>query len=268
MNSFVARRFNGVRLHIRREFVNREFLTACCGETPPNNVEHIATSAQARVFAFDYRGRRYFHKTFHARNALESVKSIMRGSRARRCAKAHWLLARCGFNAPQIIAVGGGARNFIVMAAVANCIALSEFLHNAHNLDAENFWREKRQLLKTLGQVVGKMHAMKISHGDLLCGNIMLSGKPGGYKIYFIDNERTRRFIMLPARERLKNLAQLNRFAGGALNNVDRLRFFNNYLNANSKINKKQYARKVIARTASRERARQSRKLKVKRAQH
>jgi len=237
----------------------REFLEQCCRriETEDDNCRHIPTSPQARIFRFRYNGGWYFHKTFNARNMLELSKSWVRGSRAHRCMKAHVLLAGHGFLAPQTVMVGQkGRHNFMITAAVPDCVSLADFLQTRLSR------AEKTRQLERLGKLVGKMHAARIIHGDLLCGNILLSGEPGRFEVYFIDNERTKRYFIVPPKQRLKNLVQLNKYPSPGISNTDRMRFFNAYLSENPSIAsaKKHWARKVIRRTAFRlERARKKR---------
>lgn len=98
------------------------------------------------------------------------------------------------------------------------------------------------------------MHAANIVHGDLLCGNVLLSGdKPGEYEVYFIDNERTKHHRAFMARARLKNLVQLNK-VGAYVANTDRMRFFRQYARHNPAIcsAKKSWIKKILDRTTQR----------------
>lgn len=142
-----------------------------------------------------------------------------------------------GFLAPQIVLVGHKKQhNFIVTVAVPKCISLNDFLRNASGWDAHVFFEHKKHQIAQLGNLIGRMHAANIVHGDLLCGNVLLSGdKPGEYEVYFIDNERTKHHRAFMARARLKNLVQLNK-VGAYVANTDRMRFFRQYARHNPAI--------------------------------
>jgi len=248
MSAFVQHRHNGYRLRVLPTFITREFLDKCCRHitSEDDDCRRVPTSAQSRIFRFRYNGQWYFHKTFNPRNMLEWPKSLVRGSRAHRCMKAHLLLTENGFLAPQTIMAGQkGLHNFMVAAAVANYISLAAFLKMRLSR------AEKTAQLERLGKLIGKMHAARIIHGDLLCGNILLSGGPDRFEIYFIDNERTKRHFIVPPKQRLKNLVQLNKCQLPGVSNTDRMRFFMHYLSENPGIEraKKYWARKVIRRT-------------------
>ena len=198
-----------------------------------------------------HNGARYFHKTFLARNVFESVKDFFLGSRAERSLRAAAMLRENGFLAPQVVMVGyDNSHDFIVTAAVPKHITASEFFVNALQLPPPDFINHKRRQLKHLGEVVGKLHAAGIFHGDLLLGNLLFSGdNPSDYQVYFIDNERTQRRRIFTTRARLKNLAQLNRFCT-SLTVTDRLRFFNRYIRYNPEVGRRRWIGKVLARTA------------------
>ncbi len=255
MNSLIKHKHNGYQLHILPDFINGEFLDVCCHDMlhDYDGCQRIPSSDQARIFCFSYHGEQYFHKTFCPRNMLEPIKNFFRGSRAYRSAKGHSLLAKNDFLAPQLVLLGHKKKhNFMVTVAVPNCISLASFLQNMPGWGAPMFWLAKTNQLEQLGKLIGKMHAANIVHGDLLCGNLLLSGEQGKYKIYLIDNERTKHYFILPSKQRLKNLVQLNLFQCSTISKSDRMRFFNHYLSENPAIVpiKKYWIKKVLARTA------------------
>ncbi len=273
MNALVKHKHNGYRLRILPDLIEREFLDICCNERlrESDDCRRVPASAHARVFCLEYRGRRYFHKTFCPRTVLEPVKNYIRGSRARRSVKAYLLLMKNGFCAPQPVLLGHKKQhNFLVTTAVPDCISFASFLGNRPDSKNRNAaWisrSEKTRQIERLGKLVGRMHAANITHGDLLCGNILLSGEQGRYDIYFIDNENTRRYFILPPKRRLKNLVQLNLFRHASLSNADRLRFFKQYLSENPKIRsaEKYWIKKILNRTVWRlDRKAQKRKARV-----
>ncbi|MGI9311078.1 MAG: lipopolysaccharide kinase InaA family protein [bacterium] len=248
-------RYDGYRLRISPALIEDEWLRISCRRTPPpdHDARVVARSRQADVFSFRYRRRAYFHKTFHPRGAAEPIKDWFRGSRATRCLRAHRLLAAHGFRAPQVVMVGHARRHcFIVMAAVPQRIGLDDFLRNAAGDDARAHRMHRRAQIARLGDLIGRLHAAGIAHGDLLRGNLMLSGRdPARMEVYFIDNERTRRYRALPARARVRNLAQLNRFADD-FGVADRMRFLHQYLRHHPDLRaaRKQWIQRILDRTA------------------
>lgn len=229
---------------------NHDFLQRYCNTelVEDENCKWIDSSPFARVFSITHNGDCYFHKTFLPRTAFEFVKSFFRGSRAKRSLTAAEMLIAHGFLVPQVVMAGvANKRDFVMTRAVPQCISAAEFFTNPAQLPSQYFSHLKRQKLKHLGKIIGKLHSAGIFHGDLLLGNILLGGDD--YKIYFIDNERTRRLRIFTTKARLKNLTQLNR-GHKPLSKTDRLRFLNQYLQYNPTISAPAMISKVLARTA------------------
>jgi hypothetical protein len=84
----------------------------------------------------------------------------------------------------------------------------------------------RRQLLRSLGSFIGRLHAEGFIHGDLRPGNVFAAVENGGFRFALIDNERTVRRQPPPGRALLRNLMQLNMLAPGELSRTDRMRFF------------------------------------------
>ena len=232
------------------------FLSLCCEDPPPPNagLAIIPASKYAGVYRFTYNNQTYFHKTFHARNWLESVKNHIRSTRAARSLAGHELLSRYGFFTPEVVAIGHAKhRNFAVTTAVPDAFSAYAFLESCANGDDVISPHHKKHMIRKLGSIVGKMHSLRIVHGDLLCGNILLSetSRAGDYECYFIDNERTRRYPFLPAKLRLKNLVQLNKVSGHLATKTDRMLFFKHYIRHNPEIarRKNQWVNKIRRET-------------------
>ena len=253
--SLAKHKYNGYRLKVLPGLINSEFLDICCREKFPESgdFQPVPASDYARVFRFNYKNQWYFHKTFCPRNIMEPVKNFIRGSRADRSLKGHSILADNGFLAPPIVIVGNKKQhNFIVTISVPMHISFGDFLQNRPGWNADIFFKHKKHQIEQLGNLVGRLHAANITHGDLICGNLLLSGNtPEQYKIYFIDNESIKRYPVLTAKIRVKNLAQLNRI-GSFVTKTDRMRFFKHYRRQSPKFNDagKTWIKKILGRTA------------------
>lgn len=223
----------------------------------------ITASEFACIFKFDveFSGhhREVFYKEYLYRSMWDSVKHIFRASRASRAFRAGLMLQQEGFYVPEVIAFGEEKngflhrRNFLLTGEVEDAQQLSILLPSlCQNLTKEAL-RDKRRLIKSFGQTIGKMHATGIFHGDLRLGNILAKPNKSGWQFFFLDNERTRKFSKLPEKLRLKNLVQVNMFRKG-ISNTDRSRFLNAYLEENPTIvpAQKSLAQKITAKTNSR----------------
>ncbi len=204
-------------------------------------------------------------KEYFYRSAWDFVKHLFRPSRARRALKAAFMLAENGFESPAIVAMGQcrfiffTTRNFVATLEVESARSVYQnVVDNQSSLNTGQF-QMKRSLAGAFGRTVGRMHAGGIFHGDLRLGNVLAREEQDGWRFFFLDNERTKRFRRLPARLRLKNLVQINMFEPWAASNTDRMRFFKEYWaeNKKSKVEKAALIKKVLKKTNRRLRKKQ-----------
>jgi tRNA A-37 threonylcarbamoyl transferase component Bud32 len=195
-------------------------------------------------------------KRYLWRPRLDFAKHLLRASRARRAFEASLMLQENGFDAPAVMGLFERRSglftldNLLVTKEVENATALPQILRDISRRSGAEALRHRRALIRAFGETIGRMHAGGIFHGDLRLGNVLVVNEQQRWRFYFIDNERTKKFNRLPARLRLKNLAQINMFRDG-ISNTDRLRFFKPYLEANPDIQNQasRWAGKIAAKT-------------------
>lgn len=224
----------------------------------------IQSSKFARVHRFTagFNGinKEVYFKQYLYRSAWDFIKHLIRPSRARRAFKAAMMLAENGFEAPVIIAMGERKLsffhtiNFLVTLVAESTKEIYKLIDDTPDDSDKEQLRCKRELIRAFGRTIGKMHAKGIFHGDLRLGNVLVRREEDGWRFFFLDNERTKKFRRLPARLRLKNLVQINMHRTDALTGTDRMRFFRNYLKENLDIRNdyKTLAKKAAAKTDKR----------------
>ena len=196
-------------------------------------------------------------KRYLCRSTLDFVKHFFRSSRARRAFNASLMLQQNGFGTPVLVGLFerrlGPFRtdNCLLTEEVENAGSMTQFLLEKFVGCGGDVIAERRGLIRAFAEMVGRMHAKGIFHGDLRLGNVLAVKEEQNWRFFLIDNERTRKFVRLPARLRLKNLVQVNMFYADGITNTDRVRFFRAYLSASSytEIDHRRWARKVIAKT-------------------
>ena len=228
----------------------------------------VFSSDTSRVHKFTVRfggvERGVYFKQYLCRSVWDFIKHLLRPSRARRAFKATLILEKNGFEAPAVVAMGEwksdffNRRNFLVTLEAENTKPIYQFIpEGQENLTKEQL-RAKRELIRAFGRTAGRMHAAGIFHGDLKLVNVLARQEKNGWRFFFIDNERTKKFYRLPPWLRLKNLVQVNMHRTDGLTASDRMRFFKAYLGENLDIRNKykSLVRKVAAKTRSRLRSR------------
>ena len=215
--------FDKIRRHNCTLFINKQFRNAELEQALSSGEkklqEHyelipVCSSISSRVYKFsanfDGKERIIYFKQYLCRSAWDFIKHLVRSSRARRAFKATLILEQNGFEAPAVVAMGErkssflDRENFLLTVEVEDAKQIKQLIPES----LENFTKKQlndlRELIRTFGQTVGRMHAAGIFHGDLRLGNILAREEKSGWHFFLIDNERTRKFTRLPARLRLK----------------------------------------------------------------
>ncbi len=231
-----------------------------------NHGEHftqVPSSNYARVFkcsiSSDGKDRSFFLKQYLTRSKMDFIKHIFRPSRARRAFFASLMLQKNGFDAPDVIGLFERRAgllctdNLFLTRDVTDALPLPKYLDKIRHQSGKTALAKKRAFIRAFAQTLGRMHNKGIFHGDLRLNNVLVVPDDPGEKLYFIDNERTKKKFRLPARLCLKNLVQLNMFRDG-ISNTDRMRFIKTYLSYNIDIrgHSAGLIEKVIAKTNKR----------------
>lgn len=265
-NFFIVRA-NRWRLYVRRDFGQNpqagEFLSGKYFDGIRGPFQEMAASKYAKVqrCCINFGGYKHtlYLKRYLTRSYWDFVKHIFRLSRARRAMNAEMLLKTNGLRCAETVALGEMmwgpvcVRNFLLTEDIQDANDIYQWMELFAGVDSGFSQNEKRKFVKKLGETIGQMHSAGIFHGDLRPGNILARRARESWEFFFLDNERTRKFEMLPWNLRLKNLVQINMLRSGDIGNTDRMRFFQSYLKQCRSIhNANQLARNVILRTARR----------------
>ena len=221
----------------------------------------VFSSDSSRVYkftaGFDGRERWIYFKRYVCRSTWDFIKHLVRPSRAKRAFKATLMLEKNGLEAPVVVAMGEckfsffEREDFLATLEAEETKQIYQFIpESAEDLTKEHL-RDKRDLIRALGRTVGRMHARGIFHGDLKVVNVLARQEKSGWRFFFIDNERTKKFYRLPTWLRLKNLVQLNMYRTDALTDTDSMRFFKSYLQENPLVARKrnEWVKKIITKT-------------------
>jgi len=163
----------------------------------------VASSKYANVFVrehnLDGEKCRLYVKQYLERNFTDGLKHILRKDRASRGAMGNIILGENGFNVAENIAWGFKKNSllkkncFLITKEIANTKPLPDVVEDLSE-DAQN----RENLLKQLAGTVGRMHRVGIYHGDMRAGNVLIKENAGRFEFYFLDNERTKKYLYLP----------------------------------------------------------------------
>jgi hypothetical protein len=247
-------------LIINKKFRNKDFENALFAD--PRKLSNlykltpVNSSKFSKVYKFTVNfsnvAQNCFIKESLYRSGWDFIKYIFRSGRAIRDFKAALMLKNYGFNSPQVIAlmlfkkVFFTAKSFLVTGAIDNAKPLNCFIIENNQLP------DRRSLTKALGGIIGKMHNLGIFHGDMRMGNILVKKENSSWQVFFLDNERTKKYKRLPGRLRIKNLVQINIITPvDALTKTDRMRFLKYYLLENKELipRREDLANEVMVKT-------------------
>lgn len=211
--------------------------------------EHVLEKARSEGWArhpstveikgiFNGGAQHLYLKVFHRGHGIACIKDFVRHSKACRFWRQSVVLSEYGFNVPRVVAFGeerhfGVLRRSFVLTERVEGQTAPDFLRvrAARAFDAQVL-ASKRAGLRQCGKLIRRFHRCGFVHGDLVASNILLcEAPPDGLKIYFMDNDRTRRFPRwLPPSLWKRNLVQLNRMPLPGISLQDRMRFLHAYL--------------------------------------
>jgi tRNA A-37 threonylcarbamoyl transferase component Bud32 len=251
-------------IHVRKDFrrydiANLILLNGLSAEGQ-GRFARVRSSDYTRVYrcgiSFDGVEHVLYLKRYLYHSVWDFAKRLFRSSRAKSAFKASLMLERGRFDTPCVVGLFerrfGPFRtdNLLLTKEVKGSMKLGAYLLQFCNHTHKQRLQEKRRLIASFGETVGRMHAEGVFHGDLGQGNVLVQEEGRGWRFFFIDNERTKQFHRLPGRMRLKNLVQINMFWRG-ISNTDRMSFFKSYLNENPhlEIRCSAWAQKVITKT-------------------
>lgn len=168
-----------------------------------------------------------YYKEFLPRSPVESLKALVRGSRATRARNNADALLQGGFGAPRNIAWGRlpSGREYLFSSACPGQSVTHWLCHILTTRQGADL-QQRRTLLRALGAFVGRLHACGFTHGDLRPGNILACVRGEGFHFELIDNESNSQKVPPPGKRLLKNLMQLNMLPPENLSRGDRMRFF------------------------------------------
>jgi len=265
--NFEKVRLSGWTLRVRSDFVGSSeslFPSFEQADGVRGPFEEVPASDFARVLkcsvVFGGRYHRLYLKQFLFRSTWDFLKHLFRASRAKRAFLGSLMLAEQGFSVAETVALCERrygpfcTSNLLITRELTGAEDLYACFNGKRQGISADSLCAKRRLLRALGETVGRMHRAGIFHGDLRAGNIFAKSSDSAWQFFFLDNERTRRFGVLPGRLRFKNLVQLNMLQSEVITLTDRMRFFKAYLAQNDDVRGrwKELARRVVVKTRRR----------------
>jgi hypothetical protein len=240
---FVKIKQNNLTLYIRKSFLGSDLGQALLSGEETMRKQYPLTTLPSSEFSrvckfnihFEGADRDVYIKWFFRKSGFASIKSLIFGSLAKCSHKAETMLAQNGFDVPVTIAIGESrsglfhSESFSVTLGIKNTKRAVDIARQTREITTPEQLSAHRDLIRNFGRTIGKMHANGIFHGDLRFGNVLLSPERASWRFFFIDNARTKKFVLLPFWLRIKNLVQLNISASGLFSRTDRMRFFTEY---------------------------------------
>lgn len=202
---------------------------------PPKARWQVVKQNPVRTVYFGrWGGRDVYLKHFHVRSPLGRLLRRLRGHDAQREADLSRYLSRHGVATPEVLASGRkGKVSWVATAAVAAAEPADQWQRRQKALGRQG-QRAIRQATVALAEMVAKMHAAGVVHGDLHCGNILVRTADGPPRPVLMDLHRVRRRLRLSRRARAANIAQLCYDRSPFTTRTQRLRFLRHYLKASA----------------------------------
>jgi len=192
----------------------------------------IKQNASRTVYRGYIEGRQIYVKHFHSRTFSYRVGRLLGASDARDEMRFSEYLADRGVKVPKVLAaMWHGDMEWVATLAVSPALPADEWHEQQLHLDKPG-QRRIRQATLSLAELVGRMHAAGVAHGDLHCGNVLIRTDSDPPALVLTDLHRTHGCRRLSRRLRAANLAQLFYDRYNFTHRTDRLRFLKRYLQA------------------------------------
>ena len=173
-------------------------------------------------------------------------------------ARAEWantyLVASLGVATSYPVALGedpATGRSFLVTAEIEGAKPADDFARERFASHAPDAARNRRHLVRRIGEMARRLHAARQAHRDLYLCHVFVKESGGDYQMHLIDLQRLGRF-RLP-RWRVKDAAQLE-FSRpeGVFTRTDGVRFLRAYFGVRRLEPKhKRFARAVLRKAAA-----------------
>lgn len=191
----------------------------------PSGWVWVKSSINTRV-AYRKASPSVYYKQFIPRSFFEGIKSLIRGSRCQRAIEQQQALVGAGFNTPEIICAGRFKSQEFMISEAFDGIGFGDYLASFFRKSSGARLKLKRQLLNSVGNLVGDLHSAGIVHGDLRPNNILINFKNNMFVLSLIDNERNQLYKKIPYKKIHKNCVQITMFKPCDMTKSDRLRLW------------------------------------------
>jgi len=219
--------------------------------------EQIKKNASRTVYRHVIDGQAVYVKHFHSRSFFHRLGWSLGRVDARREMTFARLLAAGGVSTPEVLAgCWRGGEHWLVTAAVEPAVA-ADVWHAERAGQGPAGRAAVREVTVALAELVGRMHAAGVVHGDLHCGNVLIRTDRRDVDLVLTDLHRARKRRHVSRRTRTANLAQLLHDRWDFTTRTDRLRFLKHYLRVSNAEGTLRGWQRMVEHLAARHRRRQ-----------
>ena len=199
---------------------------------PADTWELVKQNPSRTVCRGQIEGWQIYVKHFHSRALPHRLKRLLGRSDARDEVRFSQYLASHGVTVPRpLAAMWNKTAQWVATLAVAPADP-ADVWHQRQLELGQAGRRRISQATLALADLVGRMHAAGVAHGDLHCGNVLVRSHTDPPELVLTDLHRAHRRGRLSRRARAANLAELFHNRHNFTRRTDRLRFLKRYLQA------------------------------------
>ncbi len=241
-----------------------ELLASGFTSQPPLTAYPDREVYRLQIHSGNVENSRSFNEVYVKRYRFVTLKQIIQTLFRLHKAQKSWRIGRIllqkGLYTPRPIAYLTRHTSFLagehilITEGITNGLSLRNYVRKHLLPNGRERLSEKRALIRSVAEFLGRLHLAGIYHGDFTANNTFVERiRPGHFRIYLIDLDSVRSTHWIPSRRRIKNLDELGRnfLDLRLISTSDRLRFLKHYLKTNTKERKtvRQLFREVFQRT-------------------
>jgi tRNA A-37 threonylcarbamoyl transferase component Bud32 len=197
------------------------------GEPDWTQIKH---NASRTVYRGTVKDTDIYLKHFHGQSFFHRLARMLKISQAARELYFAKYLRAAGVETPQPLAASASQPEWCAAVAVENALPGDKWLGEQLTAGASGH-QAISQATIGLADLIARMHAAKVIHRDLHCGNILIARpQDAPPRLVLTDLHRLKRSLRLTRLAKIANLAQLLHDLRDTTTRTQRLRFLKRYL--------------------------------------
>lgn len=193
-------------------------------DSPAMRVIRLKPARDSFIVSIDGSSPEMFVKVHRYEKPREKIKAVFGDSRARAEWKMGTRMFECGLPVAEPLGLGERrsrglvSDSILILQAIPQSMSLSRYLHEEFSSEPSSLSEHHNEFLKSVGQLVHRIHAAGFWHPDLHTANILVSANVSPPALSLVDLHSAGSSTSISRRRRMSDLATMIFSLRGSLN--------------------------------------------------